>query len=186
MTVPASSTANETGIAVVGVGLLGGSIAAAVRKRAAARIVGVGRNRQRLESAQSAGLIDEAMTDINDAAARCSLIVVCTPVDRIAEDVTRAAAACQTGTLITDVGSVKQTICSTLSRYNDERATFIGSHPLAGSEKAGFEHAHADLFDQDRQASGATLQLGAVERLPSIERLPIDHKGEDQLGLDDL
>jgi len=144
---PPAPSISEPAVAIVGVGLIGGSIAAALRQRGfCGKILGVGRTASRLEAAQAAGLIDTGTTDLSTAAAEASLMVFCTPVDRIVEGVLEAAKTCRAGTLLTDAGSIKQTICDELSTRLPSGVTFIGSHPLAGSEKQGFEHADADLF----------------------------------------
>lgn len=143
---PAAALLENT-IGIVGVGLIGGSIAAALKNRGfGGRIIGVGRSSARLQEAQQAGLIDEYTTDVAEAAAECDLMVFCTPVDRIAFGVITAAANCLGGTLITDTGSVKGSICRELDGKLSEGVTFIGSHPLAGSEKNGFENSDAELF----------------------------------------
>lgn len=134
-------------IAIVGVGLLGGSIGAAAKANQLARkVVGIGRNQRRLDAAQSAGLVDSVSTDfeVRDA----DLIIVCTPVDLISDIVRAAATAAKPGTLITDVGSIKSNICRNLDGSLPEGVTFIGSHPIAGSEKQGYEHADAALFNE--------------------------------------
>ncbi|MFG0335682.1 MAG: prephenate dehydrogenase [Maioricimonas sp. JB049] len=134
-------------LAVVGVGLIGGSVAAAARQRGVAeRVIGIGRRLERLQPAQAAGLIDECAIDPS-AAAEADLTVVCTPVDRIVDDVRAVAAAAQGQMLITDGGSVKQSICRRLGRGLPEGVSFVGAHPLAGSEKSGWEHASSTLFD---------------------------------------
>ena len=138
--------AEET-IAIIGVGLIGGSIAAALKKRGfAGRIIGVGRNASRLENAKAAGLIDACSTDPAEAAGQSDLIVFCTPVNLIVEGVRDISATCRPGTLITDAGSTKGNLCRELSSEFAEVVTFIGSHPLAGSEKQGCEEADPDLF----------------------------------------
>jgi prephenate dehydrogenase len=138
-----------TTIAIAGVGLIGGSLAAAVRKHLPEiRTLGVGRDLQRLAAAQARGLIDEAFINIEAAAAKADLLVVCLPVDRIVASVRSAAIACRPGTLITDAGSVKGPICRELSVGLPDGVIFVGSHPLAGSEKQGFEHADAALFER--------------------------------------
>lgn len=135
-------------VAIVGVGMIGGSIAAAVKKRTpGAFVLGVGRSAERLEPARSAGLLDEVETDVARAAARADLIVFCTPVDRIVDGVRTAAVSCRPTTLITDAGSVKREICDALADSLPAGVDFIGSHPLAGSEKQGWEHADADLCE---------------------------------------
>lgn len=147
MSAPASPVEPEfSAVAVVGVGLIGGSIGAAVKSRGVAKsVIGFGRNRARLEAAQRSGIIDGVATD-GSQIADAELIVVCTPVDRIAADVLALAPHARPGAVVTDAGSVKGTICSALRSRLPPGTTFIGSHPLAGSEKAGFEHADAELF----------------------------------------
>lgn len=136
-----------TNVGIVGVGLIGGSIAAALRKRGfAGRILGLGRSAPRLKQAEAARLIDEGTTDPVRFAQSADLCVVCTPVDRIADDVRALAANAKPGSLLTDAGSTKVQICRSLATGLPKGVTFIGSHPLAGSEKQGFEHADADLF----------------------------------------
>lgn len=139
---------DESGIGVAGVGLIGGSIAAALKARGySGKVIGFGRSADRLQSAQAEGLIDEFATEPEPLVRQVSLVVVCTPVDRIVEDVHRFAAASNPGTVITDAGSVKGEICWKLSDYASRAVSFVGSHPLAGSEKNGFEHAMQDLFE---------------------------------------
>lgn len=136
-------------IGIVGCGLIGCSIAAALKTRGfRGRIVGCGRPGANLETASARGYVDLAVTELSECARQCDLIVVCTPVDRIVDDVARAAAACRSGTLITDSGSVKQTVCGLLSKKMTPGVTFIGSHPIAGSEKQGCAHASPDLFER--------------------------------------
>ncbi|MCA9042066.1 MAG: prephenate dehydrogenase/arogenate dehydrogenase family protein [Planctomycetaceae bacterium] len=136
-------------VAIHGVGLIGGSIAAALKKlNFPGTVYGVGRNPERLQEAQDRGLIDEGFTDLEEAAAFADLIIICTPVDHIVQNVRDAAEAAQPGTLITDGGSVKGSICKPLTKGLPEGVHFIGSHPLAGSEKQGFEHAKANLYEE--------------------------------------
>lgn len=133
----------EASVGIVGVGLIGGSIAAALKSRGyAGKIIGSGRDRSRLEAARQAGLLDEITTDPPQA----TLVVVCTPVDRIVKDVRSVTAIASPGTAITDAGSVKGSICRELTAGLPDGVTFVGAHPLAGSEKQGFEHAEAGLF----------------------------------------
>lgn len=152
MSTPTSSPAVRfPTLAVVGVGLIGGSIARAARHRGIAdRVIGVGRNRARLADAMRAGVIDALAADSTEAlaaAAAADLVVVCTPVDRIAEDVLALAPALRPGSLVTDAGSTKGAICRTIQSEAAGSVPFVGSHPLAGSEKGGWEHADAALFE---------------------------------------
>jgi prephenate dehydrogenase len=136
-------------IAIVGVGLIGGSIALAAKERDIAdTMIGVGRNPERLADALANGVIDAAFADLGVAAAQADLIIFCTPVDRIVAGVRQAAPACRAGTIITDAGSVKGTICRELTAGLPAGVDFVGGHPLAGSERQGFEHAKAQLFEK--------------------------------------
>lgn len=134
-------------IGVIGVGLLGGSIAAAARQRQLAEtILGAGRNPSRMRAAQQSGLLDRGSTNIAETAAQSDLVIVCTPVNHIVQFIRVVAEHSRPGTVITDVGSTKQKICSELYGSLPEGVSFVASHPLAGSEKAGFEFADPDLF----------------------------------------
>ncbi len=135
-------------VAIVGVGLIGGSIALAVKQHgAASTVIGVGRSASRLAEARRRGIIDEAASDLSAAARRCDLLIFCTPVDRIVAGVREAALACRPGTVITDAGSTKGGICRDLATGLPHGITFVGAHPLAGSEQQGFEHADGRLFE---------------------------------------
>lgn len=134
-------------IGIIGVGLLGGSIAAAARQRKlTGTILGAGRNPARMRAAQHSGLLDRGTTNIAETAAESDLIIVCTPVNYITQFIQIVAKNCRPGTIITDVGSTKQKICEDLYGNLPEGITFVASHPLAGSEKTGFEFADPDLF----------------------------------------
>jgi prephenate dehydrogenase len=134
-------------IGIVGCGLIGCSIAAALKSRGfPGRIIGCGRSGPNLQTAISRKLVDSAESDLAQAAAACELIVVCTPVDRMVEDIRTAAQSARPGTLVTDAGSVKQSVCGSVGNL-PPKVTFIGSHPIAGSEKQGCQHADARLFD---------------------------------------
>ncbi|MCX7418188.1 MAG: prephenate dehydrogenase/arogenate dehydrogenase family protein [Planctomycetia bacterium] len=135
-------------LAIIGVGLLGGSVARATKQRGLVRrIIGVGRNTARLEEARAAGVIDVVETSLRVAASQADLLIFATPVDHIAAGVREAASACRIGAILTDVGSTKGHLCRELSTGLPNAVTFVGSHPLAGSEKQGWEHSLADLFE---------------------------------------
>ncbi|MBI1312272.1 prephenate dehydrogenase/arogenate dehydrogenase family protein, partial [bacterium] len=144
-----SGEGTDTGtLAIVGVGLLGGSVALAAKQRGLCRhVLGIGRNAERLQAAVDAGVIDSFATNIADVEPEWDLVVVGTPVDRIVADVRAIAECSRPGTLITDVGSVKGSICRELASGLPDGVQFVGSHPLAGSEQRGFEVATPDLFD---------------------------------------
>jgi cyclohexadieny/prephenate dehydrogenase len=135
-------------VAIVGVGLIGGSIGMALRQRKLVeRVIGIGRRQESLRVARRVGAIDHTTVDIEKGVAEADFIVVCTPVGRIVEDVRKAAMHCPEGTLITDAGSTKQSIVAALDGGLPQNCRFLGSHPLAGSEKAGSAFASGDLFE---------------------------------------
>ncbi|MBL9122574.1 MAG: prephenate dehydrogenase/arogenate dehydrogenase family protein [Planctomycetaceae bacterium] len=134
-------------VAIIGVGLIGGSIGLALRTRNLAnRVVGIGRRQESLATALGVGAITEATTEIAPGVADADLIVVATPVGQIVEHVRQAAAACPARALLTDAGSTKGEIVAALSQALAPSARFIGSHPIAGGEKQGPAEARPDLF----------------------------------------
>ncbi|HEX3870818.1 MAG TPA: prephenate dehydrogenase/arogenate dehydrogenase family protein [Pirellulales bacterium] len=134
-------------VAIVGVGLIGGSIGIDLLRRGLARhVVGIGRRRETLDAAQDVGAVSSTTLDLAEGVRDAELVVVCTPVGRIVDDVRAAAAAARLGTLVTDAGSTKATIVSALEGTLPAGVKFVGSHPLAGGEKNGPRAAVADLF----------------------------------------
>jgi prephenate dehydrogenase len=136
-------------IAVLGVGLIGGSIGLAARERAGAEVTGWDPDSDVREAALELGAIDAQAADIAGAVDGADVVFVATPVGALAQTVGAALAAAGPDTVVTDVGSTKRAV-ATVGR-EDER--FIGGHPLAGAETAGVAHARADLF------AGATWYL---------------------------
>ena len=135
-------------VAIVGVGLIGGSIGLALRQRGIAdEVIGIGRRPASLRTARRIGAVTTTTVDLAKGVARAELVVVCTPVGQIVDDVRRAVKTCPAGTLFTDAGSTKETIVAALDGNLPNECRFLGSHPLAGSEKTGAIHARADLFE---------------------------------------
>lgn len=135
-------------VAIVGVGLLGGSIGLALRKLGLANLVyGVGRNPQTLGQAQSLGAITHSDSRLEAACDGADLVLVCTPVQSIVHYV-QGCLNCNLSPecLITDVGSTKVGICQTIPAAGHSH--FCGSHPMAGSDRSGVQHASADLFEK--------------------------------------
>jgi len=138
-------------VAIVGVGLIGGSIGLALRERKLARqLIGIGRRRESLEQALSRGCITQISTSVPEGVKQAQLVVVCTPVELIPRHVAEAAAAAPAGCLITDAGSTKAQLVAdaekALTAKFPQMVPFVGSHPIAGSERNGPEAAQADLF----------------------------------------
>jgi prephenate dehydrogenase len=135
-------------LAIVGVGLIGGSIGLAVRQRGLARrVLGVGHRQASMDRALARGAVDEIFFDHLEAVPKADVAVFCTPVDLIAEQILSAAPACRPGILLTDAGSTKAALVRNIQGRLPPQVHFVGSHPLAGSEKRGPEHADGNLFE---------------------------------------
>lgn len=135
-------------IAVVGVGLIGGSLGMAARKKGLAkRVIGIGRSEPKLMRAKLLGAIDEYTLDLEHGAREADLVVICTPVRTVVPTLERMAAHLKKGAVVTDVGSTKREIVREASRLVPHSRSFVGGHPMAGSEQAGVERAKADLFE---------------------------------------
>ena len=145
-------------IAVLGVGLIGGSIGLAARRRLDAEVVGWGRSPERLQRAVELGAIDRAADSLAEACEGADLVFCCAPVAALPGQAREALAAAGPETAITDVGSTKGELVAEVG--GDER--FIGGHPLAGAETAGVENAREDLFEGARWYLTPTEQVSGV------------------------
>ncbi|CAB3692841.1 prephenate dehydrogenase [Achromobacter aegrifaciens] len=134
-------------LAVVGVGLIGGSFAAALRRAGqVGRVLGVGRNAQSLARAVELGLIDEAAS-AEDAAAHADLILLATPVGGLGDVLSRMRAHLRSDTVLTDGGSTKaEVVEAARAALGDRIAQFVPGHPIAGAERTGPEAADAELY----------------------------------------
>lgn len=139
-------------VAIVGVGLIGGSIGRALRERKLAReVIGIGRRETSLAAAQEVGAFDRGTLDLAEGVKDADLVVVATPVGTIVDKVLAAAAAAPQA-VITDAGSTKADICRAVRAGAAGAglslgARFVGSHPLAGDHRIGPQYARADLLE---------------------------------------
>jgi prephenate dehydrogenase len=135
-------------VAIVGVGMIGGSIALALKARKlVGRVIGVGRSAASLAEAKRLHAIDEAATDIGSAVAAADLVVVATGVASIPWILDEVDAAVRPGTLLTDAGSTKTRIVAAWEkRRRSRRSRFVGAHPVAGSHRRGPTAADPQLF----------------------------------------
>ncbi|WAI82778.1 MULTISPECIES: prephenate dehydrogenase [Achromobacter] len=134
-------------LAVVGVGLIGGSFAAALRRAGqVGRVLGVGRSASSLERAVELGLIDEAVS-AEDAAARADLVLLSTPVGGLKNVLSRMLPHLGAATVVTDAGSTKAEVVDAAREALGERVgCFVPGHPIAGAERTGPEAADAKLY----------------------------------------
>lgn len=154
-------------VAVLGLGLLGGSLAAAAKARGVARcVVGSARRQGPLESALRDGIVDE-IADARAAVSGADLVVLATPVGTMPSVLQEVAPHLAENALVTDVGSVKGILTDTLPGLLPAGVVFVGAHPMAGSHDKGVEHASATLFE------GACCVLTPLADTPSaaVERI---------------
>jgi prephenate dehydrogenase len=132
-------------LAVIGVGLIGGSFALALKKaKAVSRVVGVGRSEQNLKLARERGIIDAIASDPGAAAKDADLVLVATPV---AQFPSVFSALKDSRALITDGGSTKRDVIAAARKaLGKDVSRFVPAHPIAGAEKSGAAAANADLF----------------------------------------
>ena len=134
-------------VAIIGVGLLGASLGMAIRAGALAEhVTGVGRSgSESLNTALRRGAVDEITTDLSQGASGADLIVLATNISAFSSAMDVLAEASRPDCLITDVGSTKSEVMR-MARSRMPNRCFVGSHPMAGSEKSGPENARADLY----------------------------------------
>jgi len=144
--------------AVLGLGLIGGSIGLAARERLGSEVVGWGPNGPSVERAVELGAVERSADSIEEACAGADVVFCAAPVSALPDLVAAALEASGPDTVVTDAGSTKHELVAALG--GDER--FIGGHPLAGAETAGVGNARADLFE------GARWYLTPTERSSGI------------------
>lgn len=155
-------------VAILGVGLIGGSIGLALRKRNLAdKIVGIGRRQSRLDAAHQKGAVTDTTTDIKQGVAEADLVVVCTPVTTVADFVREMADSVPAGAVITDAASTKASIVTSLEPQVAAGLPFVGSHPLAGSHLTGVAAAIDDLFE-DRNVIITPTKTSGSESLQTV------------------
>ncbi len=138
-------------VTIIGLGLIGGSLGMAIKRRGLAhKVVGLSRKRSTIQEAKRLRAIDEGTTDSVRAVSDADLVVLAAPVEAITPLAQRLAASLKEGSVITDVGSTKAKIVRELERSLPRWVSFVGAHPLAGSEKRGIAAASAQLFDGSR------------------------------------
>ncbi len=132
---------------ILGVGLIGASLAQSCRQRQLVKtIVGFGRNAANLKKAQAMNVIDSGSTDLKTAVTGSDLIVLCTPVGVLADRVREMLPFLQPGCIITDAGSVKGPLVEEIDALMPDSIDYVGAHPIAGGEQSGLEAASVDLL----------------------------------------
>ncbi len=157
-------------ITIVGVGLLGGSLGLAIKAvQPSVKIVGVGHRQSSLDEALRIGAVDEVTLDPPTGVATADLVVLCTPVGLFAPLLKQITPVLKRGAVVTDVGSTKGKVVGDAERILAGRNAFVGSHPIAGSERRGVAFSRTDLFEGKTCILTPTKRtsptaLGRVER----------------------
>ncbi|MBF0328098.1 MAG: prephenate dehydrogenase/arogenate dehydrogenase family protein [Nitrospirae bacterium] len=135
-------------VAILGVGLIGGSLALSLKQRGlCGTIVGFGRREESLYRAKELNLIDEYSLDAAHACTDADLIVFAVPVGLFKELALKATTGFKRGAIVTDVGSVKGMLVFEMESLMPQEVFYVGSHPITGSENSGIEDARADMFE---------------------------------------
>ena len=159
-------------LAVIGVGLIGGSVALALKQqKRVGKVIGAGRSRQSLQRALDLGGIDEIADSAACAAAQADLILLATPVNAIAELLGVIMPHLDQNKVLTDVGSVKAGVCAAARAVlGDNLRRFVPAHPVAGKEHSGVASASADLFYNHNVVltPSAHTDADAIERVTQL------------------
>lgn len=133
--------------AIIGVGLIGGSLGMILRRKGlASRVIGVGRRIENLKTAVELGAIDRYVVDPKDGVKDADLVVLATPVDTYDRHLKEWASCLKSGTIVTDVGSIKGGLVEQSERAMPAGVHFVGGHPIAGKEKTGVAAGSDQLF----------------------------------------
>jgi prephenate dehydrogenase len=154
-------------VAIVGLGLIGGSLGQALRRSKRYRVIGVARRAKTVAEARRAGAVDAASTRLSDVAS-ADIVVLCSPVDQIIPLLKSALPFLKPRTIVTDVGSVKGPIMAAAARLaKNSSFQFAGGHPLAGSHKTGVKASRVRLFERSTVVlvPGARAAIGPLKSL---------------------
>lgn len=133
-------------IALIGMGLIGGSLAYALKDFQNANIIGMDTCEQTLKKALEKGAVSETTTEPREAISRADLVIFCVYPEQIVQIIERYAAFFKSGALVTDVCGVKKTLTSQVRGLLPDNVSYISCHPMAGKERGGFDNADGDLF----------------------------------------
>jgi prephenate dehydrogenase len=139
-------------LGIIGVGLIGGSLALALKQAGyCKRVTGIGRDSTRLQQAVKAGVIDDFVIDFAAGVAACDMVVIAVPLDSYGGVFEKIRNHLDSSAVITDVGSAKGSVVEDVRRvFGKLPAGFVPGHPIAGTEKSGFEAAFPELFQRRR------------------------------------
>ncbi len=177
-------------VTIIGLGLMGGSLGLAIKALDdKIKVVGVARRKEVIDEALKIGAIDEGSLDIGEGVRGADLIILAIPVGSMLQKVQEMLNDLADGTIITDVGSTKESVVRNIEAIIPKSAHFIGGHPMTGSEKDGISAANADLFKSayyiltptEKTSSEAFKRLHSLIAKISGRVIAIDPKKHDRL-----
>ena len=158
-------------LAVVGVGLIGGSLALALKEAGAVgHVVGVGRGLANLETALKLGVVDSITQDLAVGVSDADVVFLATPVQSLGTVAEQSMPHLKPGAILTDGGSVKQAVIDAIEPHLRDDVQFVPGHPIAGTENSGAEAAFATLY-HDRRCILTPTKRTAEEALECIRRM---------------
>jgi prephenate dehydrogenase len=159
-------------LCVIGVGLIGGSLARALRQaNAVSKVIGCGRDRAHLQKAQELGVIDQFVTDPAEAVKDADMVVLAIPLGAMQDIMERIAPALSANCILTDVGSAKGSVVSAAQTVFGEVPRFlVPGHPIAGTEKSGVEASFVELF-QNRRVILTPTDVSAAEAVQKVRAM---------------
>ena len=173
-------------VTIVGPGLLGASIAMSLKKKGIAGEIWVWlRNKQKKELCDKSEWCDRALVDLQDAVSDSDLVILCTPVELILDQLTTVSDWLKPGCIVTDVGSLKKGICQRADEvFRDKQIYFVGSHPMAGSEKTGMKYASSSMLEKKNCIVTPTDKtnskyLNKISRMWKMLEMKVTHKTPD-------
>lgn len=135
-------------VTIVGLGLIGGSLGMAIKKKKLARVIGLTREKTKAALAVKKKAVDYASTNIKGIIQDADIIFICYPIHLILPEIKKIIQFVKPGTIITDVGSTKESIVASAEKMMPKGVFFVGGHPMAGKEKTGLDYAEADLLKE--------------------------------------
>ena len=134
-------------VTIVGLGLIGGSLGMAIKRKKLARVIGLTREKSKAALAVKLNAVDYASTNIRGLLQDADVIFICYPMHLIIPEIRKIIQFVRPGAIITDVGSSKEFIVKEAEKIMPRGVFFVGGHPMAGKEKIGLEEAEKDLFE---------------------------------------
>ncbi len=172
-------------IAVIGLGLIGGSLVKALKSKGyKGAVYGIDSDLDAVKKAYLAGVVDHKTGRLEEVIPKSELVVLATPVETYSEIVSMINPHLKAGTVLTDVGSVKGYVKATIDQVLMEHVEFVGGHPMVGSEKSGFDVAKAHLFENAyyfvMSEAGSKMATRKVEALIDIVGAKVVRTSEEK------